>query len=605
MITSIKLREDLYGDYISVDNGKTLKNFSKVNIFIGSNNSGKSKFLRTLFSDHRIDHQSDDIPFDEINLLIQQCKEELIELNKVTQNPALSTLVENLNALEFVNILFDATQSLQKPLHGVTVFTGPTSFASQPQRQLFINKVHEIGERYKSAMEKILKDKRLNATIDKKYIPTLRGLRPIGTNGSNPYLDCTVKDYFTGPDFDGTIDQRIYTGLSLYDDLKRLLLSDKSERDKVKNFENFLQKTFFDGKEVNLIPKINSNVVSVRIGEYEERPIYQLGDGIQALIILVYPIFFEQDIKMHFFIEEPEHYLHPGFQRILIETMLSFKNHQYFITTHSNHLLDITLEKDSISVYTFKKGYNEKFQPDFKIENVENDDVNILAEIGVRNSSVFLSNCTIWVEGITDRIYIRKYLDVFQTHKSLQFKEDVHYSFVEYGGNNITHWSFLEDTDENHPNIEVNRLCGKLFLITDKDGDGLSETGKATAKARRQHQLKEKLKERYYCLVAREIENTLSSDVIKKVVTDLEHNAKINFKKAFSGEMHMTEKLGTFLDNNVIGKTKVYADLSGTIKDKLNFAKKAVVHLVTEDDLTSEAKELTSKLYEFIKSNNK
>ena len=27
---------------------------------------------------------------------------------------------------------------------------------------------------------------------------------------------------------------------------------------------------------------------------------------------------------------------------------------------------------------------------------------------------------------------------------TLEYKEDYHYSFVEYGGNNITHWSFLD-----------------------------------------------------------------------------------------------------------------------------------------------------------------
>ncbi|GGH22559.1 AAA family ATPase [Mucilaginibacter phyllosphaerae] len=603
MITSIKLRKGVYENYNSIDNSRVIKNFSKINVFIGSNNSGKSKFLRTFFSDTLIDYQSDILSFDEINLIIQHCKEDLDAINSEVKNPDLAALIENLNELEFVNILFDKNQYLEKPLHDISVFRSVTNFGQRQHKQ-FINQVHEVGEKYKVEMREILNGKTFNSSIARLYIPTLRGLRPLGSNDSNPYLDCTVKDYFTGPDFDGTIGHKIYTGLSLYNDLKRLLLSDKSERDKVKNFENFLQKTFFNGDEVNLIPKIDSNVVSVRIGEHEEHPIYQLGDGIQALIILAYPMFFEQDRKMHFFIEEPEQYLHPGFQRVLIETMLSFKNHQYFITTHSNHLLDITLEKDSISVYTFKKSYYGKPIPAFTIENVENDDVNILAEIGVRNSSVFLSNCTIWVEGITDRIYIRKYLDVFQKHKKLQFKEDVHYSFVEYGGNNITHWSFLENTDLNHPNIEVERLCGKLFLITDKDGDGLSETGKATAKEKRQLQLKEKLQERYYCLLAREIENTLSVDVVKKIIIELEDNSEINFKESFNAEAHVTEKLGMFLDNNVIGGNRTYADSSGTIKDKLNFAKKAVTYLITEDDLTIEAKDLTSKLYEFIKLNN-
>src|ERR1700745_3947929 len=51
-----------------------------------------------------------------------------------------------------------------------------------------------------------------------------------------------------------------------------------------------------------------------------------------------------------------------------------------------------------------------------------------------------------------------------------RYKQDLHYSFVEYGGSNITHWSFFTD---DAPTV-VERLCGKLLLIADKDGSGNS-----------------------------------------------------------------------------------------------------------------------------------
>src|SRR6266481_5930628 len=62
-----------------------------------------------------------------------------------------------------------------------------------------------------------------------------------------------------------------------------------------------------------------------------------------------------------------------------------------------------------------------------------------------QNSSVFLSNSTIWVEGITDRRYVSHYLDLYQNHlrdeseaNSLsaprRYRQDLHYSFVEYAG---------------------------------------------------------------------------------------------------------------------------------------------------------------------------
>ncbi len=158
------------------------------------------------------------------------------------------------------------------------------------------------------------------------------------------------------------------------------------------------------------------------IGNQERIQFLKLGDGIQSIIILTYPLFFNQGENMLFFFEEPEQCLHPAYQRVFMETLMrkEFDTFQYFFTTHSNHLLDITLDIDKVSIYTFKKTNDSMDNPTFEIENVDNENTDILRLIGVRNSSVFLSNCTIWVEGITDRIYIRKYLAVFQKHKTIK-----------------------------------------------------------------------------------------------------------------------------------------------------------------------------------------
>ena len=56
-----------------------------------------------------------------------------------------------------------------------------------------------------------------------------------------------------------------------------------------------------------------------------------------------------------FLIEEPEINLHPGYQRKLINILQLeiFNKHQYFITTHSNHLIDSCFDYDNISIYKF------------------------------------------------------------------------------------------------------------------------------------------------------------------------------------------------------------------------------------------------------------
>lgn len=60
----------------------------------------------------------------------------------------------------------------------------------------------------------------------------------------------------------------------------------------------------------------------------------------------------------------------------------------------------MTADFDDISVYLFRKineekANNDEYEPDFIIENVSPDEVEILNELGVKNSYVFLSNCTI------------------------------------------------------------------------------------------------------------------------------------------------------------------------------------------------------------------
>ena len=79
------------------------------------------------------------------------------------------------------------------------------------------------------------------------------------------------------------------------------------------------------------------------------------------------------------------------------------------------------------------------------------------------------------MEGIYDRGYLRKYLEIFQRQNDMPFVEDIDYSFVEYSGSNITHWCFSDDdSKENrlYPEIEnilANRLSNRILLIADGD----------------------------------------------------------------------------------------------------------------------------------------
>ncbi|MCA9109803.1 MAG: ATP/GTP-binding protein, partial [Planctomycetaceae bacterium] len=237
--------------------------------------------------------------------------------------------------------------------------------------------------------------------------------------------------------------------------------------------------------------------------------------------------------------------------------------------------------------------------PKFQVESIGTDDFSLLRELGIRNTSVLLSNCTIWIEGITDRLYLRAYLAAYQRQMGHRFLEDLNFSFVEYSGGNITHWSFLSDPEA----INVERVCSTLFLITDKD-QGKDE----------RHELLQKcLQDRYYCLECREVENLLKSSVLEKVVREYEGTDAI--LKEFSQKDYVSTPIGEFIENSVLDSIAgsrrrsknghPYADESGTIKNKVHFCRTALPFIQSTDDMSEEAIDLCEKLYEFIEKHNR
>lgn len=439
------------------------------------------------------------------------------------------------------------------------------------------------------------------------YIPSLRGLRRFDEK-LDIYEERTREDYFKSTEIEKL---SVFSGLKFYYELRDQLLGDAIQRRTISEFQQFLSKSFFDDEEVTLIPKVGEEVVWVKIGDEEERRIHEYGDGIQMIIILTFRLYCYRCSNYLVFIEEPEIYLHPGMQRILLNTLMDghFNNHQYFITTHSNHFLDMTIDYSDIAVFTFEKEFHKERtgQPTFKVERIVSESHNALQLLGVRNSSVLLTNCTVWVEGVTDRRYFRHYLKLYQDQKSFdgpKFQEDLHYSFVEYSGGNITHWSFL---DEEGPNVE--RLCGKLMLIADQDG-----VTDDTAKAERQAKLTEKLKDQFVLLQCRELENLVSEKVLMDAIRHRENEhpegkvPKINFPK-FSWNDYKDSKLAQYITEvlltNVEGAPYKYMYGKSTdLYKKTDFCDHVIASTDSYDDLSDEAKRITELIYKHIKDHN-
>ncbi|WP_019276881.1 AAA family ATPase [Vibrio coralliilyticus] len=603
-------RVKLYGSAEFVFNSGegewSLSGVQKFNFFVGANNSGKSRVLRNVLDKSRTWSIDSDL------MSVRQLMEDIdlddmqhLRFKYVNNRDALRSAITQ--AKEFSPVV-----SIDK------IYTKIAEIAYKKNTVAGDNiesKVQELMSSYIDSKNlELLTDISVNKYADPVYIPTLRTLRHI--SDTDHYKDRTIQDYF-GASKGDDLSSIVFTGHDIGEDLKRHLLGSHKERERVRQFEQFLSEQFFYGADIALTPRINDNVVWFKEGDKEEYPIYDLGDGIQAIIILTYKVFMAEKPTI-FFIEEPEKYLHAGMQRTLIEALASIPHHMFFMTTHSNHFLDLALERDDVATHQVS-------QHEGKTLTCSATELNdLLDELGVRASSVLLANCSIWVEGVTDKLYLRAYMTKFL--KELEAKgsepervdrlkshlENLHYVFVEYQGSNITHWAFNHD-EADLEKTSAYLLSNKIFLLADGD---------IGWKGERTENLSTHLGEQFHQLELKEIENYIPLDVIKRTAELRLKSMKkskectLNFE-SFSQKTYAmkTFGIGHYLEKCIEkpkGLEKSFFEetaksKTGTIRDKVNFCKEAVRYMNGHPDdwkLTEELSDLCDKLWRHIECSN-
>lgn len=642
-IEEIIIPEAIASDYGADPAFNSLRGIKRLNAFVGPNNSGKSRLLREMFlAGPRLLVSTDNENARLVRKAIRQLRtfepdaklhRRLDALfNKVMSNVTLGfhactqhigtqNSTQNLRAAK--NDIQNYTRSA-RPYH-----TPPFDLDAYEKAAKALNDIERGLAELAKTTEAIRTGPDqgpapLAPFHDAKfiYIPTLRGMR-LGVEESESagnekfaYFDRTWVDYMKGRDKQSHVrnetlsrareqlsGKTVVTGLDFYDVLTDRLLGGLQDREFIREFQEYLSRTFFRGEPVALIPRRDHDTVNIKVGNEKERPVQSLGDGLQQLIILTLPLFEHRNVPLFLFIEEPDLFLHPGFQRVLIDaiTQDAERSLYVFVTTHSSQFLDITISEEDCTIFRCNKlsvdEESGEHDPRFSVENAIAGDYALLQHIGVRPSSVMFSNCTIWVEGITDRLYFGRYVELLLKKRGLNYIENLHYSFVEYGGGNITHWSFLDDEG-----INVERLCAKLMLISDKD----------EGKDSRHDKLAEKLGDRFLRLSVRESENLLSPQVIKQVIQSYE-KVEIDLHE-FDQAKYADEYLGRFIDNNVlVDKTKsdrfgkletCFEDKSGTVKDKVGFCRRSLKFIQSDEDMSLQAIELAERLVDFIQAEN-
>lgn len=586
----------------------TLTNLKQINCFIGPNNSGKSRQLRELFSssvnDWIIDTYS--LPSVEVLKNILEAMKESKTHSKISSS---TRYIDTGKIPQAVEKLIQAGSPRTTTELGEFIYPSTTgSITAQGEAQtLNTILISDLETHDKNAIKEY--NELNNTQWNTCYIPTLRSLRNLEAhieNATDLFKDRTIGDYFFSKKNLGDI----FTGYSLYQDLVKHLLGSHAQRKKVRNYEQYLSRNFFFGQDISLVPMVDKDVVYFKEGDKDEHPIYDLGDGIQSIIILTFPVFMAEKPTM-FFIEEPEHYLHAGLQRTLIETFAQHEEHMFFMTTHSNHLLDLAQEREDVSIQQVRQENGKT------VVTPTQEYSDLLDNLGVRASSVLLANCSIWVEGVTDKLYLRAYMKKYiqelrdndnnsKANKLNSYHENLHYVFAEYQGSNITHWAFGEEATETQ--TPAKKLNKNILLIADADIDG---------KGNRTKDLKEALGDGFLLLKWKEIENYIPQNILVETAkarwgtfrqTDgcsIDRFANIKNNR-FEKE---NEGIGRVLEAYVTKAPSLerdfYKDKTGTIKDKVKFCHTAIQIMDDKDwKLTPELNALCERLWEHIVEHN-
>ena len=632
IIKDLKFENEEY-TFINSHNKNWLLGLSKVNIFVGANNTGKSRFMRSLFyvdKDYILKFLPNDPQFDTFLKQSKEFKESLNKNNGFIYSQDQKRIELNIfKSLHDIDFIEESTAPLPD---FIKIYSNIVNNSKQP-----MSYEHGYNELFKKFFKEIdINDDLFRYNFYRIYIPSLRGLIPLipsefksKEQSNDVYAERIKNDYFPNErsiitdvnDFlkkDDKAESRrdlkdflennkfyskhsIITGLQFYEYVKNYLLGDLEQREIIREYEKYLSKTFFDEKDVALIPKVKDDVLTIKIGDEKERPIYDLGDGIQSIILITLPLFLYLDISkvpntnVLVFIEEPEIGLHPSLQRTLIETLLDkrFENFQFFFTTHSNHFIDMQFEKRDISIYSFDKSINneESLINEFIVEKVDFNHVPTLKKLGALPSSVLANNCTILVEGSYDIVHYELYLNLYQEKLKNKnpdgtiFKKGIHYSFLRGGGketlNTVKEFNLIEKE--------------RIYTILDFDSKEESERNKSF--------FNDMDYSNYKILNVNEVENLISKGVLLKLLNSFKEIRDLGIKEDFDEEKYQKSNFYNFIKEEIItGEIPDNFFNKDTLKER--FCYKEQNFTDNYDDLSDAAKEVTEEIYEFIKKNN-
>ncbi|MCW3106003.1 MAG: hypothetical protein JWQ09_509 [Segetibacter sp.] len=380
-----------------------------------------------------------------------------------------------------------------------------------------------------------------NAISNVIYIPDLRFIKEGSTQNSNSLIN--------GSNIISEINKMKNADLGEDENKNKLLLIEEIAREMI-GVENLTIEV------PHTKDKMLITIDNVRL------PLENFGTGIHEIILLCSALIVHQNHLVC--LEEPEIHLHPELQRKFLK-FLSQTNNQYFITTHSNVFLDYA--NSDVSIYHFRHdGISTKINRCIADSHTKG----IVEDLGFKQSDLLQSNGIIWVEGPSDRAYLNKWISLINPN----LKEGIDYTIMFYGGKLLSHFTCLFDFVKDEF-IYLLRINKNAYIIMDRDGlsGKINET-----KTRISKEIGEG---HFWVTQGREIENYLSKNIINKWL----------FSK---GQKPINEQLST--NDKIEIVVQSINDKFDYSKNKNTFSKELIQYFEPEDlkqlDLLKKLKEL-------------